>query len=299
LVRSRALVFVVLAAACWGGGTVLSKAAVRELPPLTLLAVQLLVSIAILSLALRLIRVSVRETDRRLVLLGALNPGLAYALSLIGLTSITASASVLVWALGPVLILLLAGIVLRERPGAGIAVLSVAAFLGLVVATGSGVGDTELTGLVLSLAGVLCCVVYSVAARRWIAGSASTLGVVALQDLTALFVVGLALIATSIAGASPLPTSMTPAGVASAVASGALYYGTAYLLYLSALRELPVSVAAISFYLVPVFGIAAATVAGETLSSAQWVGATTTVVAVLTAGAVDIRRSRLRGEIAA
>jgi probable blue pigment (indigoidine) exporter len=290
-VRTRAFAFVVLAAACWGTGTVLSKTAVREIPPLTLLAVQLAVSIAMLTVAVRLMGVSVRETDRRLVVLGILNPGLAYALSLIGLTVITASASVLVWAMEPVLILLFAGIVLHERPGRFIAALSLAAFLGLAVATGSQVRDEALIGLALSLAGVACCVVYSIAARTWIEDSPSTLGVVALQDVAALVVVGLALAASAMVGSSPLPASLTPAGLVSAAASGALYYGAAYLLYLSALRELPVSIAAISFYLVPVFGIAVATVGGETLSSTQWVGATTTVLAVLAVGAVDIRRS--------
>ena len=286
--------FVVLAAACWGAGTVLSKAAVAELPPLTLLAGQLVVSIGILSLALRMSGQAIRPTDRRLILLGVLNPGLAYALSLIGLTAITASASVLVWAMEPILILLLAGIVLRERPGAAIVALSVVAFAGLVVAIGADVGEAALTGVAVSLAGVLCCVIYSVAVRRWIEASPSTLGVVALQDVAALVVVAFVLLASAVAGVSPVPVALTPSAIASAVASGALYYGAAYLLYLSALRELPVSVAAISFYLVPVFGIAAATIAGETLTTSQSLGAMTTLAAVLAAGAVDIRQSRSR-----
>ena len=52
---------------------------------------------------------------RRLTALGVLNPGVAYALGLIGLTTITASMSVLLWALEPVVIMLLAALVLREH----------------------------------------------------------------------------------------------------------------------------------------------------------------------------------------
>ena len=87
------------------------------------------------------------------------------------------------------------------------------------------------------------------------------------------------------------PTSVTIPALVSIVASGVLYYGAAYLLYLNALRVLPVSIAAISFYLVPVFGVAAATTAGETLSATQWVGAAMTIAAVLAVGVVDVRRS--------
>jgi drug/metabolite transporter (DMT)-like permease len=44
-----------------------------------------------------------------------LNPGIAYALSLNGLVSITASLAVLLWALEPILILILASVFLGER----------------------------------------------------------------------------------------------------------------------------------------------------------------------------------------
>ena len=135
--RVRAFSFVVLAAASWGIGTVLSKRAVAELPPLTLLAAQLLVSVAILSIALRWTHQPIRGTDRRLALLGALYPGLAYALSLIGLTMISASASVLIWAIEPILILLLAAHRSRRAPGPAIAALSFLAFAGLIVAVGA------------------------------------------------------------------------------------------------------------------------------------------------------------------
>lgn len=47
---------------------------------------------------------------RRLSLLGVLNPGLAYALSIAGLAHVTASVSVLLWAIEPILILALAAI---------------------------------------------------------------------------------------------------------------------------------------------------------------------------------------------
>lgn len=289
--RARALLVVVLAAASWGAGTVLSKGAVTEFPPLTLLALQLVVSVVILGCVLVVTGDDPRSADRRLVLLGALNPGLAYALSLVGLTMIPASASVLIWGMEPILVLLVAGVVLDERPGLAIVGLSAAAFVGLVVAIGGTPGDAALLGIGLSVAGVACCVVYSVATRRWIDGSPSTFAVVAGQDAVALGVITAVLVAGAAGGASVLPIAVTVGGVASAIASGVLYYGAAYVFYLGALRVLPVSIAAISFYLVPVFGIGAASFAGETLTAVQAIAAATTIVAVLAVGFLDLRRS--------
>src|SRR4051794_32819193 len=83
----------VAAAACWGIGTVVTKQVVDEVPPLTLLPVQLAVSCALLFVisVARHERFAWTKPVRRLAALGVLNPGLAYALGLVGLTSITAS----------------------------------------------------------------------------------------------------------------------------------------------------------------------------------------------------------------
>jgi len=83
----------ILAVACWGVGTVISKQAVAEIPPLTLLPIQLAISLAFLALVAHP-RGEHLPSDRpgRLAgRLGLLNPGLAYALGLLG--SPTPSAS--------------------------------------------------------------------------------------------------------------------------------------------------------------------------------------------------------------
>ncbi len=286
--RPRGFALLVLAAASWGIGTVLSKRAVAELPPITLLAAQLWISVAVLGLlaAWRRTRLSV---DRRLALLGALNPGLAYALSLVGLTTIGASVSVLIWAIEPILILLLAAAVLREHPDRQTVVLSGVAFGGLVIVLAQPDARIAAAGVAATVAGVACCAVYSVAARRWIPDAPSTLAVVLAQQAIAAVLVIVVLLVAVIISAVP-SANLTGAGIASVVASGVLYYGAAYLLYLSALRHLPVAVAAIGFYLVPVFGVAVAVAAGESLSAIQWSGAVITVAAVIAVGTIEIRR---------
>jgi drug/metabolite transporter (DMT)-like permease len=76
-----------------------------------------------------------------------------------------------------------------------------------------------------------------------------------------------------LAGGAVRPDATSALGWASAVGSGVLYYGVAYWLYLSALRNVPASYAAASFYLVPVFGLAASfLLLGERLDPGQWLG---------------------------
>jgi hypothetical protein len=83
------------------------------------------------------------------------------------------------------------------------------------------------------------------------------------------FAVGLLLVG-GLAGLRVVPATLTAAGLASTLASGLFCYGLAYWCYLTGLRSVPASVAAVSFYLIPVFGVGAALLLGEWLGPAQW-----------------------------
>jgi probable blue pigment (indigoidine) exporter len=289
--RPRHVIALVLAAACWGAGTAVSKQAVAELPPLTLLAFQLVTSVGFLGVVTRLRREPMpRGREGRLLgRLGLLNPGLAYALSLIGLTGITASLSVLLWATEPILILGLAAVVLGERAGLGLAVPSLVAIGGLALVLFDPTAAGTVVGIGLTIAGVAACAVYTVATRRWLLGSDSTFGIVLAQQLHALAFAIAALVAVAISGGAILPGSPSMTGLASAAVSGLLYYALAYSLYISALRAVPASVAAASFYLIPVFGIAVAGAFGERLEPIQWVGA---ILVVSSVAVITIRAAR-------
>ena len=81
-----------VAAACWGFGAILSKAALEHLAPLNLLNNQLIASLAVLWSLIGW-QHSVVPWNQRLLalgLLGLLNPPLSHTLSLIGLTLTTA-----------------------------------------------------------------------------------------------------------------------------------------------------------------------------------------------------------------
>lgn len=278
----RDLLALTLAAASWGLGTVISKRALVEIPPLTLLPIQLAASLAVLAILMRRRGMSIGGSPAILGRLGILNPGLAYTLGLVGLGSITASLSVLLWATEPLMILVLATWLLRERAGPVVGVLSLVAVAGLVLLVYDPSTTGQSAGVALTLAGVACCATYTIVARRWIATSDSTAQVIFAQQAHALVFALLVLAGAGILGGEVRPTGISAVGLLSAVTSGVLYYAAAYWLYLTALRGAPASLAAISFYLIPVFGVAGGILLlGEDLDPRQWAGAAIVLVAVL------------------
>ncbi|MDP3967668.1 MAG: DMT family transporter, partial [Nocardioides sp.] len=270
----RHVLLLVAATACWGCGTVLSKQVLdRGVAPLTLLAIELTASALLLLGATLLTGVRVTRSPAmvRLAALGLLNPGLAYALGLLGLVSITASMSVLLWATEPILIMLLAVLVLRERIAPATVVAVAAAMVGvlLVVYRPGASGDT--LGVALTMAAVAACALYAVLTRRLLLDD-SSLAVVLVQQVAALcFAVVVAGFAMAVGAADPgLPEDL--ATWALAAASGIVYYGFAFWFFVSGLRGVPASVAGSFLPLIPVFGLAAAYVLGDRFTDRQWVG---------------------------
>ena len=276
----------VLAAASWGVGTVVSKQALDEFAPVALLVVQLTISVLFLSaLSMRSPRpTSTARGRRRAMSLGLVNPGLSYALALVGLSTIAASTSVLIWASEPALIVVLALIVLGERltPRLWFAIVMALAGVLLVVYAG-GISGSPL-GVLLTLGAVLACAVYTILARIWAVDDAALS--VTLDQQTAALVFALVLAAvllladpSQLAGSTALGDISTRAWLA-AIVSGLMYYALAFWFYLSALRHVEASIAGSFLTLVPVFGVAAAMVTGERLDIRQWVGAALVVASV-------------------
>jgi drug/metabolite transporter (DMT)-like permease len=281
--RLRNVLLLAAAAASWGFGTVISKQAVTELPSLTLLVLQLGVSVAVMAIVVRVRGEGAPDTreSRLLGRLGLLNPGLAYALSLLGLTGITASLAVLLWAIEPILILVLAAFVLRERVGGAVAVASAVAIAGLVLIVADPAAGGFAGGVALTIAGVVVCALYTVLTRRWILGTDATFPIVLAQQAHALVLIAAVTMVAALGGQQVLPDAVSLVGISSAIVSGLLYYALAYSCYLTALREVRAPIAASAFYLIPVFGIAGAWVTGERLAAGQWLGAAIVVAAVI------------------
>ena len=189
-----AVAALIAAAGCWGAGTVVSKQVVDDVAPLTLLPVQLTVSCAFLLVVALVRREPLIWTPpvRRLAALGVLNPGIAYALGLIGLTTITASMSVLLWALEPVVILLLAALVLREPVPRALAVTVAIAMFGALLVVYQPGASGDVVGVTLTLVSIGFCALYTVLTRRLMLDDSSLIVVLAQQAAALVFAVALA-----------------------------------------------------------------------------------------------------------
>ena len=287
----RHVPLLVAATACWGCGTVLSKLVLdRGVAPLTLLGLELAASSLLLMLATLLLRQRPVWSPAlvRLAGLGILNPGLAYALGLLGLAGITASMSVLLWATEPILIMLLAVLVLRERIALATVVAVAVAMVGvlLVIYRPGAAGDAA--GVLLTVAAVAACAFYAVLTRRLLLDD-SSLAVVLVQQVTALCFAALLAGTASALGAADLELPDDAATWALAAASGMLYYGLAFWFFVGGLRGMPAAVAGSFLPLIPVFGLAAAYLLGDRLLDRQWIGAAM-VVAAAAAAATRARR---------
>ncbi len=220
-----------------------------------------------------------------LALLGLLNPGLAYTLSMLGLARTTASVATLLWAAEPALIVVTAWLLLQEPITFRFLAATAAAACGVLLVSGVLGGGRALGadtyGGALILGGVFFCALYTVLSRR-IASTIDPLPAVAIQQT-----VGLAWVVAI----WPLEPRGDAIGSLAALSNrellggallGLMYYGAAFWLYLNALRSVPATTASIFLNLTPVFGVAAAyAFLGERLSASQWLGAAIILLSVL------------------
>jgi drug/metabolite transporter (DMT)-like permease len=283
--------------ASWGCGTVLSKQALeRGVAPLTLLALELGASSLLLSLSAVVLRVRLTRSGAltKLALLGVLNPGAAYALGLLGLLTISASMSILLWATEPALIIVLAVLLLREHIAAATLLALAAALAGvlLVVYRPGATGDA--IGVSLTMGAVCACALYTVL-TRWLLLDDSSLGVVLVQQIAALLFAITLVATTTVLRESTVGLPADAATWGLALASGSVYYGLAFWFFVGGLRGVPASVAASMYPLIPVFGLIAAFVIGDRLAGQQWLGAALVVLATAAAATLHILREPNRG----
>ncbi len=276
----------VLASALWAGGTILAKHLLSSVPPLTLLVIQLVPSVLVLWILVLVRGVPLIPLGKALpiALIGLLNPGLSYTLSMLGLAQTPASVATLLWAAEPALIVVMAWLVLREPVTARLVLLTATAACGVILVSGAASMAAPVagasTGPALILAGVLCCAFYTVLSRK-IAMTVDPLLTVALQQTVGL--VWAASIWPFEGNSSALDaiSALSQSEWLGGAISGLMYYAAAFWLYLIGLRSFTASSAGLFINLTPVFGIAAAyTFLGERLAPVQWAGAAVILVSM-------------------
>lgn len=284
--RPPPAVLLILACAFWGVATVLNKALLASIAPAALLVIQLVPSAMSLW---TIVLISGKPLPQKSVLipliwLGILNPGISYTLGLIGLTSVPANVTTLLWASEPLMTLGLAALILGEPIGKRLLFVMLIGGLGVAfvanVFNGTGSSTTDPTGVILLLSAVLCCALYTVYCRK-LSDNVDPLFAIAVQQIAGLCAALVFLFANTRYGSVADIPAIPPKLVAAAAFSGILYYAAAYWLFLAALRSVSAAVAASYFNVIPIFGIAFAYVLlGEVLSPLQWAGAGAIVISV-------------------
>lgn len=293
--RNASVMAIVLSAACWGLGTVMSKGTLESLPPLLLLVIQMTASVSFLwgmvlfragrhrSSAAKLPQLRVRQW-LRLGAPGLLEPGFSYTFGLLGLALTTASNASLIMAMEPVMVLGLSWLWLKEKISLSLAALSGLAVLGVALIVGTETGQSVYQGDGLITLGTLCAACYVVISSRDLA-HLEPLPLAAIQQT-----VGLASVALiwHISSAGVATTSLridlqTQAWIILlAIATGIIQYALAFWFYLIALTGIPVSIAAQFLVLIPIFAVCGAYLfLGERLTVAQGFGMTVSLFALL------------------
>jgi drug/metabolite transporter (DMT)-like permease len=216
---------------------------------------------------------------------GLLQPGLAYALSFVGLKWLdSVSVETLIWAAEGVLMLPFSVVFLGEAVTARMFVLGIVALVGIAIVTvvpvggGAGTSPIELAGSALILAAVLSACWYTVLAQRDLRVNDPLL-LTALHHCAAL----VAAIAFGFLSPWPRDTSVisVPA-VAEACLSGICLFAAPFWLYLRSLRLIGSASAAQFLPIVPIVTlIFARLLLHERLSTPQLFGSTVTVSSIL------------------
>jgi drug/metabolite transporter (DMT)-like permease len=284
--NSYALLMITASAGCWGLGTVMSKEVLATVPPLTVLTVQLSTSILVLWFLVVLqghvarLQQSSWLNWLQLGMPGVFEPGLSYSFGLIGLSLSSASQAALIGATEPVFILGLAWLLFRESVSPKLVMLSTVAMMGvmLTVRTETASGSQALLGNLWILVGTFCAAFYVILSRRAVVDHAPLL-LSALQQTIGLICIAL----FNWKWGAGLELSLTiPIQIwLLAALSGVVQYALAFWLYLSAIRLMPVSIAAQFLSLIPVFGVGGAYLfLGERLTLVQGFGMAITIATV-------------------
>jgi drug/metabolite transporter (DMT)-like permease len=227
---------------------------------------------------------------------GIFEPALTYMVGIFGLQMTTASNATLIGSSEVILTLIFAAIFLGEGLTwiklllAGI---SGSGMLLLLLEDTHGISHTSFRGDLLLLLSTLFAVCYVLLSKKQIATS-TPLFLTASQQLVGLLmtVFCFGLLSTISPGYEISAAGISLQFWLLAIVSGIMQYGLAFLIYLIALQDVPVSHAAFYVALIPVFGVSSAVVLiGEQPSLAQWIGGVLVILASYCASRLKTRRT--------
>ena len=189
--------------------------------------------------------------------------------------------------MAPVIVILIAPVVLRERLNKRKMPCVIAAFVGIILVSGVWNGSIgSVSGLIMGLAAALCFVVIVICNRK-------------IRDIPALdkSVIQLAISAITILPYVlvknwGIPLDIDTQSVLIILVLGLVHTGVAYCLYFSGMGSLPVQTVAILGYLEPVVSvICSAVFLHETMDATGWIGAVLIIGAAVVSESLKERKT--------
>jgi drug/metabolite transporter (DMT)-like permease len=284
--RAAALALLV-AALCWGVSTALSKVAIAQLAPVDLFAIEVSTGAVCLGVAALARGARPGRPDGRVMLLGVLEPGLAFLLFDVGIAHTAATDGALLLSTDSLFTAGLAAAFLGERLGPRLRLALAAGVAGSVlVSLNAGGGMGSLAGDALVLAASLSAAGYGVLARR-VAPGRDTLSLTAVQMLVAA-AIALAAAAGTLAGHHSRLGQADAGHLAAALGVGILASVVPFVLYNAAIARVTATAAGLTLTLVPLFGtLAALVLLHEGLTGVQLAGGACVLAAAGLAATAD------------
>jgi O-acetylserine/cysteine efflux transporter len=250
----RPLLALVAAAALWGGSVTGTKYALRGFDPNTLLCVELTAATGALWAVLLVRGYRPPQSWRFPVLLGLLEPALAYLGDTSGLSRTTAVDGSILSGLEPALVVVLAALLLGEVITRPVVLAVVLALAGLAVLAGAGHSRSASIGDLYVAGGILSASLYTIVAKRFDDGS-DTLSLTAWQ-FSAASALSLPIVLVRWSTGSGHPVVALPARYwAAAIAVGIGGFAMSFLLYNSVITRVDAGWAAVVLNLIPAFGL--------------------------------------------
>ena len=264
---------------CWGVGVTLTKIALSGVTPTTLLIIQLSSGVIFLLLVCFVEghKLPVSWPYLKQGYAGILEPAMAYMVGIFGIQMTSASSASLIGSSEVILTILFAAIFLGEKLNNMKLLLAGVSLGGMLLLMAGDIEDalvSSFSGNLLVLLGVVFAVFYALISKKQVA-TLSPQQLAASQQLVGLFmiIICFGILSLLVPGYELNFYDISLSYWLLAISSGIIQYALAFLLYLIALRHIPVSRAAFYIALIPVFGVASAVVLiEEHLETAQWLG---------------------------
>jgi drug/metabolite transporter (DMT)-like permease len=289
-----------LLALIWGTSFLFIKVGVRELHPLWLTFGRVATGAVVLLIVLAVPRDRLPRDPKlwaHMVVVAALGVSAPFTLFGFGEERVSSVLAGIWNAATPLVALPLAALVFRtERMTRARATGIGIGFLGVLIVLGiwRDVGGSQLTGQLMCFGAAMCYAVAIPYQKKFITGrTGSGVSFAAAQLLVAL--AQLAIVAPLVAGAPPVPTSLSLNVVLSVLALGALGTGLAFVLNFRVIRVAGASTSASVTYLMPVVAtLVGVVILGEHLLWNQPVGALVVLTGVAVSQGVLMRLRRRR-----